>query len=221
MWAARDRAGAVGSDRVLTAIAGRLRGVRNGMLVATGLRRDRGASTVAGGVEMRLRKGYAVAVIAVILGMQAWASSPSGPGGWYWPFTSYPMYSGAHYADETVRELQLRLRACGPPGAADRSTVVGWEDVPLRRQQFRATLARATGAGSQDPDTAVETEAQRFVGRLVRERWPGSYCRAEVWTKDYRNGSSAADLRRVEWRLRQSWTLPPDSAGPSPADGHP
>lgn len=190
------------------------------MLVATGLRGDRGASTVAGGVEMRLRKGYAVAVIAVILGMQAWASSPSGPGGWYWPFMSYPMYSGAHYADETVRELQLRLRACGAPVAADRSTVVGWKDLPLRRQRLRATLATAAGERTEDPDTAVRQKAQRFVSRLVRERWPESYCRAEVWTKDYRNGSSAADLRRVEWRLRQSWTLSHDSAGPSPADGH-
>ncbi|HEX7049639.1 MAG TPA: hypothetical protein VF188_05455 [Longimicrobiales bacterium] len=164
---------------------------------------------------MRLRKGFALMIIAGVLGFQLRVILPRGGGtDWFWPFINYPMYSAAHYAGEAVRPRELRIVPCEPGRPA---RPVDWHLLRIPKFRYRAVVRTLVSDGPRTlsmPDTAVVAR----LSRLIREHVPGNYCTAELWGRTFVLPLSAASLD-PPWHRIKSWRLatePAETTGRAP-----
>jgi len=151
-----------------------------------------------------LQKAGAVVVSALVLGLQLWAIVPRGHAmDWYWPFMDYPMYSRPHFAGETFRQHDLRLVPCR--GGSGRERVQAWQ---LGVEPFMMIgLLR-------DLDTAAahrrltRDSAETLLGHLVSNRWPGSYCTAQLWQRGVVIGAPGPVPVDPLWQVIHTWPIP-------------
>ena len=142
-------------------------------------------------------------VICGVLSAQLYALTPWGRGGWYWPFTDYPMYSEPKYAGSTFGIFDLEAVACD--GTVREVTSL---DVHLPTFRFRNRLEVAAGGRPDRPREPEEIPAARaFLSRLLTAQLEGEWCHARVHGRIYvmeEHGLASADVPRqllAEWPI--------------------
>ncbi len=143
----------------------------------------------------RLKKLAISAVIVGVLALQIWVMIPSTHrGGWYWPFLSYPMYSVAHHASDSVEILRLALATCSAP---DRFFPVP-DSLGIPKLSF-PELLKAVDNGSSAATATLDADILSRYSRacrgriLVRSVLVGTY----NWTD-----SLPAPIVGREWSVR-------------------
>lgn len=159
----------------------------------------------------RLRKYYAAAIIAGVLGAQFWVIVPRRyQQAWYWPFVNYPMYSTAHYAGEQFSERELWA---GPAGEPERMRLVSNRELNLTPFKYARALRKATNRDDSIVSGSDET-ASEFLGRLVVERMPSQPVRLQIWEHTWTIGAGGLEDRAGVRQLKREWTA---ACEPGPA----
>jgi hypothetical protein len=154
---------------------------------------------------MLLRKLFAVGVAGAVLGIQFVITILPISDEWYWPFTTYPMYSAPHYRTDSVSDVRLRARACDSTSAAPVS--LGSRDVGVSEFQLRYELTEVTRAATATPlDTTRIAERTGYVDALVRHV-PGRWCEVEIWERRYPNTGTVIPADSLPWRLSVRWPV--------------
>ena len=154
---------------------------------------------------MRLRKAYAVAISAVVLGLQFWVIvPPRGYNAWYWPFVDYPMYSAPRYAGDQFRYHELRALPCdtaAPP------LVVDYKRLRVTKFRFYALLAHSSRIVRAELTTDTSDTTLALLRRLVGDRVGGAYCTVELLERRFTIPKSGPVEREPPWRRVYAWPL--------------
>lgn len=152
---------------------------------------------------MNLGKAAASLVVAGVLGAQVAAITPWFAGGWYWPFTDYPMYSSVRYPGSTFGIYDLTLTDCS--GAARPVTAF---DLGMSDFVFRSALETVSGGRVDLPRTPEQAAERRaFLETHIALRLPGDWCAAEVRGRIYEMGERGLVtaepelVRLAEWQI--------------------
>lgn len=159
-----------------------------------------------------LARGYAVLVISLFLGAQLHAVLPPGNAE-YWPFMNYPMYAGARYRTDVVRLDRLVVVPCDTTSRADTLSLSGLGMTPLQTVSELRLIADTASRFAARP--SERGKARAHLRRLLRTRYPGRYCGAEIWEQVFPNDGSVRALERP-WLPAQIMPLdavPGDSRG--------
>lgn len=151
----------------------------------------------------RLRKSYAVLIIAAILGAQFWVIVPrKWEQFWYWPFMNYPMYSTPHYPGDQFSRYELWA---GPAGKPELLRLIPSEDLHLTTFKYSALLREAIERDRPAVWGADET-ASELLARLVAGLTPGQPVRLQIWQQTWTVGPSGLEDRDGVRELKGEWT---------------
>lgn len=152
----------------------------------------------------RLRKFYAVVIIAGVLGAQFWMIVPRRwEQAWYWPFMNYPMYSGARYPGDEFSRYELWA---GPAGEPELLRFVPNRELHLTSAKYALALRMATRRDGPIVYGGDES-ASDFVSRLVAGLMPDRPLRLQIWEHTWTLGRGGVEDRAGVRKLEREWTL--------------
>ncbi len=111
-----------------------------------------------------INKWVAGSFVLGVLAAQVWVIGPRSPGGWYWPFMDYPMYSTPRAPDEPYKEFRLGLVPLSAAGAGSDTIRASAADLGMEYFAFYAAMESVDHPMGR---TAEESEA---LARDARER---------------------------------------------------
>lgn len=161
----------------------------------------------------RLRRCYAILIIAGVLGVQFWTIVPRRYNqAWYWPFMNYPMYSAAHYPGDEFGHYELWA---GPADQPESMRPVSSRELHLTTFKLATALRMASNR-----DAAIvygrDESASEFLGRLAAEHVTSPPLRLQIWQHTWTFGPAGPVDRAGVRELKREWT-PACELGPAGA----
>ncbi len=166
-----------------------------------------------------INKWIATSFVLGVLAAQVWVIGPGSPGGWYWPFMEYPMYSTPRAADEPYVEFRLALVPISPEGPGSDTIRASAGDLGMEYFAFYAameTVVRPMGATPEESE-ALERAAKERVARNSQTQFDLDRFEVILETQTYeidRGGSFRRILPGTQ-RSRGSTRPSPVASGPN------
>ena len=162
-----------------------------------------------------IRKWIAGAFVLGVLGVQAWVIGPRSPGGWYWPFMDYPMYSTPRAPGEPYRDYRLALVRTSPEGAISDTVRVGADDLGMEYFAFYQAMESVDRPMGQTPEEseALARAARDRVARNSQTQFGLDRFEVLLEARSYvidRGGLASTD---PPWEPVESWFYDSRSAG--------
>ncbi|MEX1258358.1 MAG: hypothetical protein WEG36_12135 [Gemmatimonadota bacterium] len=161
----------------------------------------------------RVRKLFAAGFIAGVLGFQAWVIAPGTPGGWYWPFLDYPMYSRSVLPETPYRERRLALVPLSSEGLPGDTLRLAAEQMGFYSFTLRALAEtiRRPALEHPDADEAQAREARIRIARTAGETLGLDRLEVILEEQTFQIARDGLVSRDPPWLPVDSWVAGPET----------